>query len=62
MAIGGSWEENKLFNNQYDGLKFISNYAKNNNIVFYLRVHPNLYGTQSSYLKKLASLKIKTLL
>ena len=61
MAIGGSWEENKLFNNQYDGLKFISNYAKNNNIVFYLRVHPNLYGTQSSYLKKLASLKNKNL-
>ncbi|MGR5452004.1 hypothetical protein ACP3V3_20025 [Vibrio sp. PNB22_3_1] len=56
MAIGGSWEENKLFNNQYDGLEFISNYAKNNDIVFYLRVHPNLRGTQKSYLEKLIAL------
>ncbi len=56
MAIGGNWEENKLFNNQYDGLEFISKYAKNNDAVFYLRIHPNLIGTQKSYLDKLVNL------
>ncbi|MDW2022498.1 MULTISPECIES: hypothetical protein [unclassified Vibrio] len=57
MAIGGSWEENRLFKNQYEGLTFISNYAKDHNIIFYLRIHPNLRGTQKSYLEKLLALK-----
>lgn len=58
MAIGGSWEDNKLFNDQYHGLKFISNHAKKEEKNHYfLRVHPNLSGTQKSYLDSLISLE-----
>jgi len=56
MAIGGEWESGKLFPSQYDGLKFISEYAKTSNVHFYLRVHPNLIGTQQSYLDRLSDL------
>ncbi|CAH0534671.1 hypothetical protein VST7929_02621 [Vibrio stylophorae] len=56
MAIGGSWEDNRLFKTQYEGLKFISEYAKDHSTVFFLRIHPNLNNTQASYLEKLSSL------
>jgi len=56
MAIGGEWESDKLFINQYDGLRFISNYAKSIDTHFYLRIHPNLTGTQQSYLDSLSEL------
>jgi hypothetical protein len=56
MAVGGEWEQDKLFPTQYDGLKFISEYAKSSNAHFYVRVHPNLAGTQQSYLDLLSSL------
>ena len=56
MAVGGEWESGKLFPTQYDGLKFMSEYAKSSNTHFYLRIHPNLAGTQKSYLDLLSSL------
>lgn len=56
MAIGGEWESDKLFPTQYDGLKFISEYAKLSKAHFYLRIHPNLTGTQQSYLNLLSDL------
>jgi len=56
MAIGGDWESDKLFPNQLDGLKFISEHAKSSNNHFYLRIHPNLAGTQQSYLDLLSAL------
>jgi len=56
MAVGGEWESDKLFPNQLDGLRFISKYAKSSNAHFYLRIHPNLAGTQQSYLDLLSAL------
>jgi len=56
MAVGGEWESDKLFPNQLDGLRFISEHAKSSNAHFYLRTHPNLTGTQQSYLDFLLNL------
>jgi hypothetical protein len=56
MAIGGEWELDKLFTSQYEGLKIISEYAKSSNAHYYLRIHPNLIGTQQSYLDLLLGL------
>lgn len=56
MAVGGEWESDKLFPSQLDGLRFLSKYAKYSSAQFYLRIHPNLAGTQQSYLDLLSAL------
>ena len=50
FAIGGRWDEEKLFNKQIDFLDFwISNFKNNNNYHLYVRMHPNLKGLNFNY-------------
>lgn len=56
ISIGGEWDENKLFDNQLDGMKYLSEFSKKNNLRIYLRLHPNQTGTQKSFLDKIYAL------
>lgn len=40
-AIGGEWDEDKLFDSQYDAIEFILQNAPHG-MHFYLRIHPNM--------------------
>ncbi|EAQ42178.1 hypothetical protein [Polaribacter sp. MED152] len=54
VSIGKEWEDLALFESQYEGLKYIFNQHKDNNeIHFYLRVHPNLKNVKYKYHTKL---------
>jgi hypothetical protein len=57
-ALGGEYDEYKLFNSQLEGLQFIKDFLKNNKeINVTLRVHPNLMGVPYSYATNLIKLK-----
>lgn len=50
FAVGGRWDEDKLFNKQIDFLDFwISNFKNKNNFHLYVRMHPNLKGLNFKY-------------
>lgn len=56
-AIGGEYEERKVFNSQYDGVAYIANLLKNRKDVnIYLRIHPNLAKIKYKYHTDLLSL------
>lgn len=55
-AIGGEFEKDNLFESQLEGVKFILDNVKDNNIHFYLRVHPNLMNIRYKYHRELYSL------
>ena len=49
-AIGGEYEERKVFNSQYDGVAYIASLFKNRKDVnIYLRIHPNLAKIKYKY-------------
>jgi hypothetical protein len=49
-ALGAEFESKRMFDSQLDGIRFILDKFKNNSdVVFYLRIHPNLKGVQYSY-------------
>lgn len=62
-ALGGEWDEGKLFSTQYDAIEFVAKNAPKDTHV-YLRVHPNLSKIKYSYhidlykLKKYSNLTI----
>lgn len=57
-ALGGEYDEYKLFNSQLEGLQFIKDFLKNNKeINLTLRVHPNLADVPYSYAIDLIKLK-----
>jgi len=50
FSIGREYEINKLFNNQIDGINYIlKKYKNNNELYFYLRIHPNLKNIKYKY-------------
>jgi hypothetical protein len=50
FAIGGQWDEYKIFNNQLDGICYLAESASNDkSIHFYLRIHPNLKEIKYKY-------------
>lgn len=56
-AIGGEYEERKVFNSQYDGVTYIVSLFKNRKDVnIYLRIHPNLAKIKYKYHTDLLSL------
>lgn len=56
-AIGGEYEERKVFNSQYDGVAYIASLLKNRKDVnIYLRIHPNLAKIKYKYHTDLLSL------
>ena len=51
-AIGGRWDEDKLFEKQIDFLSFwITNFKNMDNYHLYVRMHPNLKGLAFDYVK-----------
>lgn len=48
-AIGSDWEDLNLFEDQLKGIKWILQNCKDENIHFYLRIHPNLRAVAYSY-------------
>lgn len=42
-AIGGEWDENLLFDSQYEAIKYMLENSSSN-LHYYLRIHPNLEG------------------
>lgn len=55
-ALGGEWDEGKLFPTQYDAIEFVAQHAPENAHV-YLRIHPNLSKIKYSYHTDLYKLK-----
>lgn len=55
-AIGGEFEKNNLFDSQMSGIKFILENVQDENIHFYLRIHPNLMNIPYKYHKDLYKL------
>lgn len=55
-ALGGEWDEGKLFPTQYDAIEFVAKNAPENAHV-YLRIHPNLSKIKYSYHMDLYKLK-----
>lgn len=56
-AIGGEYEERKVFNSQYDGVAYIAGLFKDREDVnIYLRIHPNLAKIKYKYHTDLLSL------
>jgi len=50
FAVGGRWDEDKLFKKQIDFLDFwISNFKNKHNYQLYVRMHPNLKGLNFNY-------------
>ena len=58
-ALGEEYDKLNLFPSQYQGIKYIFNQFKDNqNIHFYLRIHPNLKDIPYAYHKKLYDFNI----
>lgn len=55
-ALGGEWEEGKLFKTQYEAIDFVAQHVPDNAHV-YLRIHPNLSKIKYSYHTDLYKLK-----
>ncbi len=55
-SVGEEWDEMKVFPTQYDGIVYLLENA-NENIHFYLRVHPNLKDVTYKYHTKLLELE-----
>ena len=55
-ALGGEWEENKLFQSQYDAITFLLSNTSNE-IHYYLRIHPNLANVRHSIVPEFYKLK-----
>lgn len=55
-AIGGEFETDNLFDSQMSGIKFILDNIQDENIHFYLRIHPNLMNIKYKYHKDLYKL------
>lgn len=55
-ALGGEYDENKLFNSQMEGILFLIKNTNNENIHYYLRIHPNLMNIPYRYNKDLLKL------
>lgn len=58
-SLGGEFDENKLFDSQYEGLCFLFNNLKDPNIQFYLRIHPNLMKIKYKYHRALYAFEQK---
>ena len=48
VSLGGDWDENNLFESQYEAIKFVIEYLPENSHL-YLRIHPNLKGLNAEY-------------
>lgn len=57
-ALGGEWEEGKLFASQYDAIDFLCKNSSNQ-IHYYLRIHPNLSNVHHSFVTSLYDLEKK---
>ena len=58
-AIGDEFEKGKLFKNQYEGLEYLFSQIKDDNIHFYLRIHPNLKNIKYKYCTQLKDFSVK---
>jgi hypothetical protein len=56
-AIGREWDDLALFNSQEEGIRFILDNVKDENIHFYLRIHPNLTDVTYGYHTRLYRLE-----
>lgn len=56
-AIGKEWDDLALFSDQEEGIRFILEQIKDDNIHFYLRVHPNLTKVTYGYHTRLYNLE-----
>ena len=56
-AIGGEYDEKKVFDSQYEGVAHIANLLKDRKDVnVYLRIHPNLANVKYKYHRDLLAL------
>ena len=58
-SLGGEFDENKLFNSQMEGILFLLRNTNNENIHYYLRIHPNLMNIPYRYNRDLLKLNDK---
>lgn len=56
-AIGKEWDDLALFNDQMEGICYILEQVKDENVHFYLRVHPNLTKVTYGYHTRLYNLE-----
>lgn len=59
LALGEEWDLLSLFRSQEEGILFILNKIKDENIRMYVRIHPNLKDVNYGYHKRLYSLESK---
>lgn len=54
FSIGESWEQHNLFRTQIEGIKYlVQSVAQDSEIIFHLRIHPNLTNLKFRYVKEL---------
>ncbi|WP_313304615.1 hypothetical protein [Empedobacter sp.] len=62
FSVGDIFDKYKIFDSQIDGIKYLcENSLKDEEIHFYLRIHPNLCGLDFKYHKDLMNLNYKNL-
>lgn len=60
VSLGGDWDEDNLFESQYEAIKYVVEHLPENSHLF-LRIHPNLKGLNAEYHTNLYKIKDKRL-